>query len=725
MSQWKLIRSSGWDGPIPKEDPKGRWLHLVFDAESAGNVLSLSVLEDLRSTLTRVVEHDGIQAVIVSSAKDGYFCSGADLEIIESADNPDDVYRQCREVQDMFGLLGGFHVPSFCVIDGVCLGGGLELALGCSSRIVVNSPKTRLGLPEVNLGILPGFGGTVRMTRLVGLRKALSWILTGARMPAKAAFKQGVADAMIAPEGFRQSALKIIDQQSQSQLKAFTKRRQQLKSGLLNKIVDGTPFGRNYVSKEALKGIRKKTAGKLPAPEKALEVAVNAAAGKLSACLEKEALEISKLVTGSISKNLVHIFKNSERARRGDASDPQGAWNDSDSLVVLGAGTMGSGVASVALQKGVAVRLRDISVESLKKGLAYIGKQIHQRFRKKRMSREQRDETLSRLTYGKELHGLATAGCVLEAVVERMDVKQSVLADLSTRLPDKTIFATNTSALSVTLIQEGSPVADRVVGLHFFNPVPLMPLVEVIPGEQTSPETVGKALALARKLGKYPVIAKDSPGFLVNRVLTPYLLAASRLFLKGVSGAHIDEVARRHGLPMGPFRLMDEVGLDVGVEVQQTLHSAFGDRYQASHLLSDMVQKGWLGKKSGVGFYRHRGSQASWNNELQIPSISQSGSSAKLSAEHIVHALIDPMVDEASRCLAEGVVSDAGMLDLAMIMGTGFPPHLGGLLKDADQQGLNHVVDRLEKAHGAGDPRTPCPQLIQRAESGRSFHEGI
>ena len=190
---------------------------------------------------------------------------------------------------------------------------------------------------------------------------------------------------MIAPEGFRQSALKIIDQQSQSQLKAFSKRRQQLKSGLLNKIVDGTPFGRNYVSKEALKGIRKKTAGKLPAPEKALEVAVNAAAGKLSACLEKEALEISKLVTGSISKNLVHIFKNSERARRGDASDPQGAWNDSDSLVVLGAGTMGSGVASVALQKGVAVRLRDISVESLKKGLAYIGKQSHHFFDAKQL----------------------------------------------------------------------------------------------------------------------------------------------------------------------------------------------------------------------------------------------------------------------------------------------------------------------------------------------------
>ena len=190
MSQWKLIRSADWNQAIPQEDPKGRWLHLVFDADSPGNILSLSVLEDLKQVLSKVVDHDGIQAVIVSSAKDEYFCSGADLEIIESAKDPDEVYRQCREVQDLFGLLGGFQVPSFCVINGVCLGGGLELALGCSSRIVVNSPETRIGLPEVNLGILPGFGGTVRMTRLLGLRNALSWILTGGRMPAKAAWEK-------------------------------------------------------------------------------------------------------------------------------------------------------------------------------------------------------------------------------------------------------------------------------------------------------------------------------------------------------------------------------------------------------------------------------------------------------------------------------------------------------------------------------------------------------
>ena len=277
MSQWKLIRSNDWSGAIPTEDPKGRWLHLVFDAESPGNILSLSVLEDLKKTLSKVVNHDGIQAVIVSSAKDDYFCSGADLDIIESANDADEVKSQCREVQDLFGLLGGFQVPSFCVIQGVCLGGGLELALGCSARIAVDSPRTRIGLPEVNLGILPGFGGTVRMTRLLGLRNALSWVLTGGRMPAKAAWKKGVVDALIPPEGFRQSALKIIDRESMNQMKTTHDRRNKLRKGFMSWLIDGTPIGRRLVSNQALKGIRKKTGGKLPAPELALEVAVFAA----------------------------------------------------------------------------------------------------------------------------------------------------------------------------------------------------------------------------------------------------------------------------------------------------------------------------------------------------------------------------------------------------------------------------------------------------------------
>ncbi|MGE4619035.1 MAG: 3-hydroxyacyl-CoA dehydrogenase NAD-binding domain-containing protein, partial [Planctomycetota bacterium] len=387
--------------------------------------------------------------------------------------------------------------------------------------------------------------------------------------------------------------------------------------------------------------------------------------------------------------------------------------------VILGAGVMGSGVATVAIEKGVPVRLRDISESSLDQGLKTIGRSIAKKRKSKRITAQQQADILARLGHGTQLAGVENCRGVLEAVVERLDVKRSVLADIGPLLPKDAIFATNTSALSVTHIQEGSPIADRVVGLHFFNPVPRMPLVEIIPGQFTAPDAVGVALSLARKLGKYPIIVKDSPGFLVNRLLCPYLDAASRLLQQGFNGETIDKVARAHGLPMGPFRLMDEVGLDVGVEVLETLSAAFGDRASSSPLLPQMLERGWLGKKSGTGFYLHSGSKAVWN-----PRMKSLISSARVKGgyDSIIHDLLDPMVDEAARCLEEGVVDDPGYLDLAMIMGTGFPPHLGGPLRAADSAGLSALHDRIKAAHQSGSPRTPSDLLSQLASSGRPFY---
>ena len=380
---------------------------------------------------------------------------------------------------------------------------------------------------------------------------------------------------------------------------------------------------------------------------------------------------------------------------------------------------MGSGVATVAIEKGVSVRLRDISEDALDSGLMAIGKAIAVKHKRKRITEHQQLEILSRLSHGTDLAGVSRCGGVLEAVVERLDVKRSVLADIGPRLPSDAIFATNTSALSVTHIQQESPVADRVVGLHFFNPVVRMPLVEIIPGELTDPSAVGIALALARKLGKYPIIVKDSPGFLVNRLLCPYLDAASRLLQRGVSGTTIDHVARSHGLPMGPFRLMDEVGLDIGMEVQETLQAAFGERASASPLLAKMVDRGWLGKKSASGFYLHHGHKTVWNPQLgdllDTPATS-------IPAAEIIHELLDPMVDEAARCLEEQVIEDPGLLDLAMVMGTGFPPHLGGPLRAADGEGTAVIEQRLRASHQAGAARTPCALLTDLASSRRPFY---
>ncbi|MDE0960509.1 MAG: 3-hydroxyacyl-CoA dehydrogenase NAD-binding domain-containing protein [Planctomycetota bacterium] len=719
MSQWKLIRSSSWEGPIPQADPAGRWLHLVIDAESSANVLSAAVLEDLDKQLDRVSEFSNVDALIISSAKNGHFIAGADVNAIGSADNVDHVIEACRSAQDLFGRLSNLSIPSIAVIQGTCLGGGLELSLGCTARIAVQDPRTRIGLPEVNLGIIPGFGGTVRMTRLLGLRGALGWILPASRLPAQIAHRKGVVDASVPVEGFRALSLQMIEAMVSDGFRKVNAARKKRRKGWISYFLDETSVGRTIVCRQALKTVRARTLGLMPAPERAIEVARLSAHRPEKEALLEEARAVSRLATGPVCRNLVAIFQDSERVRRGVSGQPDGVWPEPRTLVVLGAGVMGSGVATMAIEKSIPTRLRDISEEAIDQGLKKIGKAIDTRRKKRRITTYQQAEILSRLSHGKELVGLERCGGVLEAVVERLDVKRSVLAEIAPLLAQDAIFATNTSALSVTAIQKDSPVADRVVGLHFFNPVPKMPLVEVIPGEFTAPEAVGIALSLARKLGKYPVIVKDSPGFLVNRLLLPYLDAASRLLLKGLSGSHIDQVARTYGLPMGPFRLMDEVGLDIGVEVQETLHCAFGDRAASSPILMKMVEKGWLGKKSGIGFYQHSGNSSTWNRDLE-PMVQATAST--LPATQIISSLLDPMIDEAARCLEEEVVADAGLLDLAMVMGTGYPPHLGGPLRAADAEGLPAIEERLRAAHENGAARSPCKLLVDLALINGRFH---
>ncbi len=719
MSHWHLIRSSSWNDPLPTPDPDGNWLHLVIDADSSANVLKTEVLLDLRDALKNVADHQGVKALIISSAKEKHFIAGADVNSIGSAQSVDQVVELCRSAQDLFGSLSQLPIPSICVIRGTCLGGGLELALGCTMRIAVDDPSTKIGFPEVNLGIIPGFGGTVRATKLLGLRRAFEWILTARRLPARIAARKGIVDLVIPPDGFRNLALQVIEEQLENKFKKIQDRRKKLCSGILNYLLDGTPFGRFISCRVALKSVRAKTRGKMPAPEAAISVARFAAANDEKSSLKQEATEVAKLAVGSVCRNLVAIFQDSERARRGTDDDPAGSWENDRNLLVLGAGVMGSGVATVAIEKGLQVRIRDISQDSLDAGLKAIGNSIGKKRKKKRITEYQQAEILSRLGYGTDLAGISRCGGVLEAVIERLDVKKSVLADIAPHLPEDAIFATNTSALSVTDIQDNSPVAERVVGLHFFNPVPLMPLVEIIPGKYTDPAAVGKALALARSMGKYPIIVKDSPGFLVNRLLCPYLDAASRLLERGLSGLTIDKVARSYGLPMGPFRLMDEVGLDVGQEVQETLQAAFGSRASASQLLPEMVKRGWLGKKSGVGFYLHSGKKTSWNSSIgQLINARPD----QLQPDQIIHELVDPMIDEAARCLEEEVVADPGYLDLAMVFGTGFPPHLGGPLRAADSEGVSVIEQRLRIAHEAGALRAPCQLLSDLAKQNGSFH---
>ncbi len=722
---WRIVRSSltGWTEPLsdgggPTEQSDGRILHLILDTEHAANALSESVLEELDAA-TEQFDPATTDAVVVWSAKEKHFIAGADIDEIDGVHFPETATAKVAKAQAIISKLADTPIPTFGVLRGTCLGGGLELALALDYRIAVDTPTTKLGLPEVNLGIIPGFGGTQRLPRLIGIRGALSLILGGTRLPATAALRRGVVDIVVPEDGYVSCALIAIERVLANDT-AIRKRRKKFVGGFVNGLLERNPFGRSMIRRQASRQIAAKTGGHYPAPPAALDAVLRGFATSLPRGLAIEAELIGPLVASTVSKHLIAVFRASEEARklRQYSDTPE---IEADATVgVLGAGVMGAGVALQCLCKGLAVRIRDLQLPVIAKALETIGSHFHGLVQRRRMDERERDATLSRLTFTTEPIGFAHCTAVVEAIVERMDVKRAALAEIEPQLSPDTLFATNTSALSVSELQSSAIRPERVVGLHFFNPVSRMPLVEVIPGDQTSRETVGKAARLAVAMGKYPIVVKDSPGFLVNRLLMPYLDSACRILERGVPGPYVDRIAEAFGLPMGPFRLLDEVGLDIAIEVAGTLHGAFGDRAEPSAILPQLVEKKLIGKKGGVGFYRYvNGTPTEFNADVtrEIPQTNDLPESLS-----VIHYLLDRLIDEAARCLEEGVVASADELDLAMVMGTGFPPFRGGPLRYADSIGIPGIVERLQERADSGEACAPCAHLIEIGKEGREFH---
>ena len=721
MSYWSWYRgglSHTGSGPAPEVE-RGEVIHLVADGESAANALTRESIEELDGLLDRIAVESAVKLVLLSSAKDGHFIAGADVERIGALTDPEEAAALASTAQRVFGKLGELPFPTIALIRGTCLGGGLELALGCTHRIAVDDPRTRIGLPEVQLGIIPGFGGSQRLPRLIGIPKALPLILSGTRLPARAAWKRGVVDAVVPSEGAIEVGLRAAVGLLADGGRGVRRHRQRARGSLIERAIAGTALGRAWIAKKARQGVLARTGGHYPAPLAAIDLVIPATTRPLAEGLAEEARVVGELVVSPVCKNLVGVFFASERARKldGPAEGPEGRWPAGAQLGILGAGVMGAGVASVALDRGLSVRLRDLEEGPLLRGLGQIARDGERKVRRRRRTPREQEQLLARLTHTTDLQGFGRCDAVLEAIVERMDIKQRALREIEPSLREDCLFLTNTSALSVSELQAAAELPERVVGLHFFNPVPRMPLVEVVAGERTAPWAVSRAIGLAQALGKYPVVVQDSPGFVVNRLLMPYLDAAVRLLEEGVPGPRIDAVARGFGLPMGPLRLIDEVGVDIGVEVARTLHEAFGDRVAPSPLLEAMAAEGWLGCKSGRGFYRHDGKSPTWNADVSklLPRVG----AADRSDEEIITALVDPMVDEAAHCLDEGIVETAEAVDLAMVMGTGFPPFRGGLLRHADDSGLSAIVARIEARGGA---RTPSELLVDLAASGETFH---
>jgi len=572
----------------------------------------------------------------------------------------------------------------------------------------------------VRLGILPGFGGSTRLPRLIGVPAALDLILTGKTVDGSRAFKMGLVDDVLPREDFTQRAVRWLaarlDAAALERVRAERRRR---RAGPPAWALEGNPIGRAVVFSQARKSVLKETHGHYPAPLKVLEILPHTCRGPIPEALALEARAVGELLVTPEHKNLISIFFLTEGAKKEPAT-PQAV--DVKAVGVLGAGVMGGGIAYALSDAGIPVRLKDVAPEPVGKGLKAAYDLYQRRVRRRRLKPGDRDKKLRLISGGTDYAGFARLDAVIEAIVEKMDVKQAVLAEVESRLPAHAVLLTNTSSLDVDQMASKMAHPERLVGLHFFNPVDRMPLVEIIVGARTSPAAADTALALARRLGKTPVVVRNAPGFLVNRILMPYLNEGLHLFRQGVHIETLDQSMVDFGMPMGPLRLLDEIGLDVADKVSHILGAAFGDRVDPAGVLEAMVQGGRTGRKGGLGFYRYRGGEATPDPAVYPLADRPSRDTITAGPDAWRERMTLAMINEAARCLEESVVESPAQVDLAMIMGTGFPPFRGGLLRHADVVGLSIVVDRLRalaQAHGVRFE--PCPLLVKMALDGYVF----
>ncbi len=692
--------------------------HLVmFQPERKHNVLDLAALDSLDHALAQLEGDSDLKGVVLRSGREGSFIAGADIEAIGAITDPDEVRRLIQRAHALFLRLENLGVPTVAAIDGVCLGGGTELALACDSRIASEEPRTLLGLPEVMLGIFPGFGGTTRLPGVVGYPAALDLILTGRSLDARRAEKLGLIARAVPATWLLQSAHERLAELARRP--AGKRRDRHTPKGLMGWLLEGNPLGRSVLFSQARKSVLARTGGHYPAPLAAIEVLERCVGQTREIALALECDTVSPLVAGAVCKNLVRIFSLSEAAKKAPVGeDPSIQPARIERLALAGAGVMGGGIAELASRFGVAVRLRDLKPEALQKGLQTIRSVIDERGRKKRTKAREKDAQMAFVSPTLELTGVQRADFAIEAVVEDLDIKRRVFAELEVRMRPDAVIATNTSSLSVDALGEGLQHPERFVGFHFFNPVHKMPLLEVIRGARTSDASLVTAVAFARRLGKTPVVVKDSPGFVVNRVLMPYLREALHLLEEGYGVAEIDLAMKHFGMPMGPFEVVDEVGLDVAQKVGAVLTRAFPTRMAESQILAKLVESGRLGRKNGRGFYTHHGRKRTLDASVRGV-LGLSAERRAPSLERLTERMVLAMVNESARCVQEGIVARPGDVDLALVFGAGFPPFRGGPLRYADTLGVPHTVERLRVLEAEKGTRfAPCGWLTEKAAAG-------
>lgn len=685
------------------------------------NTVTAGLRAEFAALFGQLEGDSSVKGVVILSGKVDTWLAGADIDEFLTLHSAADGEALSRGGQLLLDKLETLAIPVVAAIHGACLGGGLETALACRYRIATDHPKTVLALPEVQLGLIPGAGGTQRLPRLVGLQRALDMILTSRTVRAKKAWQMGLVDELVHPAILREVA---IDRARKLAAGTLVARRSPRDRGATGRLLEDNPIGRSIVFRRAREGVMEKTHGRYPAPLAALR-AVQAGYENRDAGYREEARAFGEMTVSEVSRELIFLFFATTALKRDPGvAEPAPQPQPITTLGVIGAGFMGAGIASVAVQQGTAVRLKDTDTARVGKGIAAVSDVLEERVKKKQVTRTQYDNQLSLVGGTTTYAGFRRAELVIEAVFEDLALKHRVLREAEPMLHADAVFASNTSTIPIARIAEAAARPNRVLGMHFFSPVHKMPLLEVIVTPATDKDATVTAVAFGKRLGKTVIVVNDAPGFYTTRTLSAYMNEAGRLLDDGASVGAIDAALLDFGFPVGPITLLDEVGIDIGGKVGVVLSEAFGARMTPSESLRRVVESGRTGRKGRHGFYLYGDDGGKGAVDTTIYDLLPNGATRReIDASEISQRCVLAMVNEAVRCLEEGVLRSARDGDVGAVFGIGFPPFRGGPFRYVDSVGAVAIVEALEQLDGRFPGRfTPADLLLEHARARRRFH---
>ncbi len=674
------------------------------------NVLSLGLLDEFEAVFKQIEGDASARGVVIASGKPEGFIAGADIKQFVAVTTAQEAIALAGKGHALLNRIEASKIPFVAAINGICLGGGTELSLACAGRVASDDPKTAIGLPEVQLGLVPGMGGTQRLPRLVGLALGLDMILSARNLKATKALRAGLVDE-VAPRS-------ILEDRAAALALAIAGGKIPVRPGI--KLVE--KLARPIIFSKARSTVMAKTGGHYPAPLRAIEVIKDGTATSLLAGLELEKQAFGELLVGEVSRALVNVFFATQDIKKAvPLPDPP---PEISKVCILGAGLMGAGIAGIAADSGMRARMKDRDDASVSKGLGYVRGIWEERRKRGSLNAREVSQKMDRISVTIDYSGFKQAELVIEAVFEDLTIKRQVLKETEEATSDTCVFASNTSSLPITDIAANAKRKDLVLGMHFFSPVHKMPLLEVIETKDTARRATEIAVAFGRRIGKHVIVVGDGPGFFTTRALSPYMNEAAHLLEEGVAVEAIDKAMKDFGFPVGPITLLDEVGIDVGAKVQKILHHAFGARMDPPPSMAKLIADGRLGRKNKKGFYRYVEGSKSKEVDSSVYALMPGGAGQKtLDPKVIQERLFHAFLNESAYCLQEGILRKPVDGDIGAIFGLGFPPWWGGPFRSIDKLGAKKVLETLKRLQGQHGARfDPAPILSEYASSGRKFY---